>query len=340
MSASSPEPESAALVCPVHPDRAAVAACLACGRWLCAECRLTDAQGMPICAACAAERAVESVPGPAWAGVDGADTKKAPAAEPDAPGDDAPSRDAPREDARRDDGPRDDGPREDAPSDDEAGGAVAAPGPIMHPDAVEVTGESPIAWEHPDRFGDFVAYGRTVFEAFTGPIRFMGRIPWVRRDYRTPLVFALVSMVLGHLGVLMALAADPAPVEAALGGLPLPDVPLGVLGLISLPIAPLWFTAVLFVQAGLAHLLIRLAGADERPFEATFRVFAYATVADLLQLVPGPGPLLQNFMVVFLVLTGMRIAHQTRFLAGLLALVGLVLPKLMLPAILLRLMMG
>lgn len=309
MSEAAPEPEGAALVCPVHPARSAVAACLACGRWLCAECRLTDEHGMPICAACAAERAVASAPGPAWAGADARAAKEAPAE-------------------------RDDPPREDAPTDDEAGGGVvAAPGPIAHPDAVEVTGEAPIAWEHPDRFGDFAAYGRTVFEALTGPIRFMGRIPWVRQDLRTPLVFALVSMLLGHLGVLMAMAVDPPQLVLPTPGpgMPkLPDVPPAVLGLIVLPVMPLMLTALLFFEAALAHLLVRLAGAARRPFEATFRVFAYAQVASLLLLIPGPGKLLENFLLVFLVLTGMRIAHQTRFLAGMLALVPVLLQQMLL----------
>ncbi|MCB9540254.1 MAG: hypothetical protein H6704_28910 [Myxococcales bacterium] len=300
---SDPTPDGGALVCPVHPDRAAVAACLACGRWLCAECRLTDEQGMPICAACAAERAVESAPGPAWAGSEGSTDEAA------AGGDEEP------------------------PAPDEPGGAVAAPGPIAHPDAVEVTGEAPIAWEHPDRFGDFVAFGRTVFEAFTGPIRFMGRIPWVRRDYRTPLVFALVCMLLGYLGVVMAVAADPSIVvlpEPRPGMPRLPDLPPAVVFLIGLPTTPLLFTVMLFFEAGLAHLLVRLAGAARRPFEATFRVFAYAQVACLLLLVPGPGQLLENFLLVFLVLTGMRLAHQTRFLAGLLALVPVMLQQMLL----------
>ncbi len=300
---SEANPEGAALVCPVHPDRAAVAACLACGRWLCAECRLTDEGGMPICAACAAERAVESAPGPAWAGAEGSTEKDA-----------TPSSD-------------------DAPKADEPGAAVAAPGPIAHPDAVEVTGEAPIAWEHPDRFGDFVAYGRTVFEAFTGPIRFMGRIPWVRRDLRTPLVFALVSMLLGYLGVVMAMAVDPPQLvlPAPRPGMPrLPDLPPAVIALIALPVMPLMLTVLLFFEAGLAHLLVRLAGAAQRPFESTFRVFAYAQVASLLLLIPGPGKLLENFMLVFLVLTGMRLAHQTRFLAGLLALVPVMLQQLLL----------
>ena len=53
-------------------------------------------------------------------------------------------------------------------------------------------------------------------------------------------------------------------------------------------------------------------------------------MACLLLLVPGPGQLLENFLLVFLVLTGMRLAHQTRFLAGLLALVPVMLQQMLL----------
>ncbi len=294
-----PREADAPLVCPEHPDASAVASCGACGRWVCAACRLTDLEGLAICPACAAARAVPagmgdaepSVERPAW--------------------------------SRRD----------EATVGREAQPPPPQPSALTATDAVEVTGEPPIAWEHPEKYRDLSALAHTVVEAVTGPLRFMARVPWVRQDLRTPLIFALLTMLIGHFGRLVQMAIDP-PVlvlPTPPPGMPgLPDVPPVVLGLIMLPLMPLMLTALLFAEAALAHVLLRVAGLANRPYEATFRVFAYAQVANVFLLVPGLGRYAENFLFVFLVLTGTRLAHQSGFLGGMLALLPVILHHLIL----------
>lgn len=264
-----------ALRCPAHPGAAAVAACVACGRWVCPACRRVDDDGLTRCAQCAAGEAPDAEPA------------EAPEAE-----------HAPE--------PR----RLPVPA---AGRPRTAP-----PPEVEVVGPTPIAWEQPARHGDGPAFALTAREALLGPARYMGRVPWLRGDLRTPLVFAVLAGVLGQLGLMLAhhLIGPPVGLSGAVGGLA--DLPPGA-GLAATPLLPLMVTVSIFVGAGLAHAVLRFAGNPPRPFEATFRVYAYAEVSSLLLWLPWIGPYAARFYFVFLLLTGLRFAQNAGFSASLLA---------------------
>lgn len=270
--------------CPIHPGAAAVASCVGCGRWVCDACRRVDDDGLCQCPACLSGTEPFTP---------GQDAGEAPAAA-RAPASDAP---APREPAAREALPA--RPSPPTPSD--------AP-PIM------TLGPTPIPWERPEG-RDVMAFLLTAREAMLGPTRYMGRVPWVRGDLRTPLLFAVLAGVIGQLCALgqVAFFSPPTPV-AGLGALP-PG-----LALASAPLLPLVVLVALFLKAGSAHAMLRLAGAPPRPFEATFRVFAYAEVASLLLIVPWVGPLAARFYVIFLLLTGLRFAQVAGFSASLLAL--------------------
>ena len=58
-------------------------------------------------------------------------------------------------------------------------------------------------------------------------------------------------------------------------------------------------------------MLLKLAGAAKRPYEATFRVYAYAGVTSLLALIPGLGGALAMALALLIVLLGLRVAHRT-----------------------------
>lgn len=230
-----------------------MAACIECGRLVCADCRTVADDGLCWCAECLA----------------------APLPMPE------PERTA------------------DPPS-------AASPTPI--PD-----GPTPIPWEHPER-RDIVAFAHTVREALLGPSRYMGSIPWLRGDLRTPLLFAVLASVLGQLGLMLQTAFIP-PLTPA-GGLA--ALPPGM-ALATAPLLPLLVTVALFLKALAAHAMLRVAGSPPRPFEATFRVYAYAEVASLLLIVPWVGPYAARFYVIFLLLTGLRFAQGAGFSASLLA---------------------
>jgi hypothetical protein len=91
------------------------------------------------------------------------------------------------------------------------------------------------------------------------------------------------------------------------------------MALATAPLLPLLVTVALFMKALAAHAMLRVAGSPPRPFEATFRVYAYAEVASLLLIVPWVGPYAARFYVIFLLLTGLRFAQGAGFSASLLA---------------------
>ncbi|MCB9527056.1 MAG: hypothetical protein H6703_03865 [Myxococcales bacterium] len=243
------------LCCAVHPEAPAVAACVECGRLVCAVCRAVDVDGLSRCVECRA----------------------------------APS-----------------------PPDRPPQHALTAP-PEPAADASEHLGPTPIPWERPEG-GDIAAFFATAREALLGPTRYMGRVPWLRGELRTPLLFAVIAGVLGQLALIVQTAFF-APPAVAVG---LAALPPG-LALATAPLLPLVVTFALFLKAGAAHAMLRVAGAPPRPFEATFRVYAYAEVASLLLVVPWIGPYAARFYVVFLLLTGLRFAQAAGFSASLLA---------------------
>ena len=70
----------------------------------------------------------------------------------------------------------------------------------------------------------------------------------------------------------------------------------------------------------MAHALLGLINARKGPFSATFRVFAYAQVGHLLVALPVVGRYAVDLYAVFIILGGLRAAHGAGFVAGLVAL--------------------
>ena len=292
--------------CARHPDTGAIAACAECGDLVCAACRRVGEDGLGRCPGCSA--------------ID----------EPDAQVEPEPSELA------------------DALVTLEPGVSLAAldseapvatepePEPVeAEPDTVDDSGLAPIPWEHPERFGDTAAFRMSVTQAVFAPMQFMTRVPWVRGDLQTPLLFAVLCGVLGFMGMTLVGSVFPLPQAPgstfALG--PLGVLPPTVARLVQMPLLPLTLTLVLFMQSGLAHVLLSAVGATRRPFEATFRVFCYAQVASLFLIIPKAGPHVNVMFTVLLVLSGMRAAHATTFATGLLALTPVIIGQLFFPLV-------
>ncbi len=130
------------------------------------------------------------------------------------------------------------------------------------------------------------------------PLRFFASLPR-SGSFVNPLVFALICI----------------EISAILGGL------LGLIGvganrglgnfIGSIIAAPIIGAIVLFIGAGILHLLVMLVvGAGNSGFEATFRVAAYAAVVDLVSWIPLIGWLLSLYGI-YLTVVGIREMHQT-----------------------------
>ncbi|MCB9526275.1 MAG: hypothetical protein H6702_23265 [Myxococcales bacterium] len=313
-------PGEPTLTCPVHPDRPANAACVECGRLVCAACQVRGDDGLSRCVDCLAAEAagdVDFAPPPADVGSpeaestpwDGPELRREPSPPPRAERPEPELPDWARRAAERGDS------AEDEADDDEA---PRAPAP-----APRIQAGPELAWEA-DGLGDGPAFWQTALAGLRSPMRFPLTIPHTRTgDLTTPLVFALVCGVLGQAAaaVVGAFGARVAPLPAPPGGLPaLPPLPAYVWDLLFMPVFPLVFALGLFAQAGIAHGLLGLIGARRAAFAATFRVFAYAQVGHLLVALPGIGRYAVDLYAVFIILGGLRAAHGAGFVAGMVAL--------------------
>jgi hypothetical protein len=340
-----------ALSCEVHPDRDAVAVCTRCGAAVCPECRVVDADGLTECSRCIAGLTPDSGESTGSASPEsaGVPTANHPRPTDPSPADAAPGGHPPTDDWRAPDRRARPEPPEDAePEGPESSSAAplvergarptppAAGPPADGPqifDRVEVAGLAPIAWEMPDRYGSPEAVLRTMADAFRAPFAFMARVPWLRRDLVTPLAFAIIVGVLGHLALIFALWMTPGieiPMALPVEQLGLKDVPAPVVYMLFAPLSPLSVAFEVFLQAGVVHGILRLTEGPRRPFEATFRVFCYAQVTAPLAVIPVIGLFARQILMVVLILSGIRQAHDATFSRTLLA----VMPLFLLQAIL------
>ena len=77
-------------------------------------------------------------------------------------------------------------------------------------------------------------------------------------------------------------------------------------------LTPILLLTIIFVAAGLVHLLLRILLAARRPFSATFQVVAYASGAtSLLNVIPFVGRIIMPIWALVLYFVGLAKAHQT-----------------------------
>jgi hypothetical protein len=77
-------------------------------------------------------------------------------------------------------------------------------------------------------------------------------------------------------------------------------------------LTPVLFLALIFVAAGLVHLVLRMLLASRRPFSATFQVMAYASGAtSIINVIPFLGRIVMPLWTLVLYLVGLSKAHQT-----------------------------
>jgi hypothetical protein len=138
----------------------------------------------------------------------------------------------------------------------------------------------------------------TVRNVVTAPADFFRGI---RRegDFVNPLIFAIicyeVSAILGGLLSLVGVSGS-----RGFGSF-----------LIGIILAPIGAAIVLFIGAGILHLLVMLIiGSRNAGFEGTFRVGAYSAVTSLVSWIPIIG-LIASLYGIYLAIVGMREVHNT-----------------------------
>jgi hypothetical protein len=148
------------------------------------------------------------------------------------------------------------------------------------------------------------SYVNTVRDLVTRPADFFSGIAR-RGDFVNPLIFALIGVVVtavigGFLGILGAILG--------IGSRGVGGAFASLIG--SILLLPILYTIVLFIGAGILHLLVMLIVKPATTgYEATFRVLSYSYVGQLVAWVPFLGPLVAAVATV--VIIGVREVHST-----------------------------
>jgi len=141
----------------------------------------------------------------------------------------------------------------------------------------------------------------------------------------------LYAVILGWIGIaagqlyslaIRGMSMSFLPGMEGMKGYQLPMV--GVFGIIVM--APLFILIGLFIWTLIVHLTLMIVGGAQRGLDSTFRALAYATTAQLAQVIPMCGGLIGTVWSIVLQIIGVAEAHgTTRGKAALAVLLPLVL---------------
>lgn len=169
-------------------------------------------------------------------------------------------------------------------------------------------------WEDRAALGFFGGLTRTLKNSLFSPREFFRKMS-VSGGLTDPLLYALIVVMAGMIvsylwqvllqGAMQSLL--PAEMRSAAGYDLFQGVGLVVLA-VMLPFAVIAF---LFIEAGILHLLLMLVRGANRGFEATFRVAAYSSSAQIFMALPFCGGLVAWIWSVVLAIIGLTEAHQT-----------------------------
>ncbi|MEW6263601.1 MAG: YIP1 family protein [Thermodesulfobacteriota bacterium] len=180
-------------------------------------------------------------------------------------------------------------------------------------------------------FGDLWANTRQVLFS---PGRFFTALP-VTGGYKAPLLY---SIIIGTLGLvfyyfwylLMVLVTGTISDQ-------MPDLPMPImLGIFAglLIITPIILILGLYIGAAILHVLLMIVRGADGGYEATFRVMAYSTAAQIFNLVPFLGGMVSGIYALVLMIIGLPKAHQTTVGRVLVAILVIPIGFIMLLAIL------
>jgi len=91
--------------------------------------------------------------------------------------------------------------------------------------------------------------------------------------------------------------------------------------LLVIVIIPVLVTLIMFIYSGILHLFLRILGAGQNGFEATFRVVSYSQAAQVWALIPFFGGLIAGIWQLIVQIIGLREIHETSYLRVIIAFV-------------------
>ncbi len=183
-----------------------------------------------------------------------------------------------------------------------------------------------VPFERLDKFGFFPGIFSTIKRVLFAPHLFFNLMPLGRGIVR-PLVFALLILVLHDVLQAAFLQAGLLPTLGLGGEAMTPPEPGSFSPFALIVFSPFLWTVVLFLSAGLHHLILMALKAADGKFEATFRAAAYATAPIIIAYIPLPFELAFKAQMILIfvwnlaiTVVGWKYLHRTSFLrAGLAA---------------------
>lgn len=169
-------------------------------------------------------------------------------------------------------------------------------------------------WEDRAVVGLFPSLASTIKGALFSPSQFFKNMP-VTGGLTDPLLY---SLIVGMAGSLVSFLWDmalrgtyqqmlPAEMRGAAGY----DLFAGV-GIAAMAVLlPLFLIAVLFIEAGVYHLLMLLVRGGKAGFEGTFRAVAYGNSGSMFLMVPFCGTILGIVWSIIITIIGIKEAHET-----------------------------
>ena len=174
------------------------------------------------------------------------------------------------------------------------------------------------------------------------PKEFFKKMP-TTGGYKEPLVFALINIFIGSmLTVGFKIASPDAELQQALQIL---GIDMLKLSWIIVPLALVLGCIGLFLFSGIAHLFLKLVGAKKN-YEATFRVFAYLSIFNILASVSSINTFASNVIgfliflyVIYLTIIGFSEVHKITLLRAIIS-VALMLVSIFIVLIILAFIIG
>lgn len=199
-----------------------------------------------------------------------------------------------------------------------AGLPPAAPAfAVAPPDSAGTSGSpgriAPV-WESPEPPPFFSAVVETVKEVFSNPVETFRSMP-CEGGLGKPLKFyILVSWITSTVAIFYQGAATLIN-PAMFAGEEAKNLPAYAIVLILAGIVvflPVFLLLGSFISSGILHVALMVVGGAKKPFEATYRVFCYASGStSVLQLVPLCGGWLYSVASLIYCIIGLKEAHRT-----------------------------
>jgi hypothetical protein len=196
---------------------------------------------------------------------------------------------------------------------DLTGAGEAPPVPAFAAPTAEPAGTP---WERRRTIGFGSGLAETAQQVLTSPERFFREMP-VAGGIGDPLLYGLIVSYVGLVAAAVYNAVFNVTFGSAFAGLSehpelarfLPLMQGGMGLVLNLVLGPIFLAVGFFVWSGVLHLLQLLLGGGGRGFEATFRVVAYASTTNLIQIVPMCGGLIGGIYGLVLAIIGLAAAH-------------------------------